>query len=79
MEILYAVCCGLDVHKDSLTAYLQRQRPTYERLLLKLGAAQQTAGRAAHLVQVTLPPPPRITAKRTVQLAPPRVALSAIS
>ena len=37
---------------------LQRQRPTYETLLLKLGAAQQAAGRAASLVQITLPPPP---------------------
>jgi DDE family transposase len=37
---------------------LQRQRPTYETLLLKLGATQQAAGRAASLVQVTLPPPP---------------------
>jgi len=37
---------------------LQRQRPTYETLLLKLGAAQQAAGRAAALVVVTLPPPP---------------------
>ena len=37
---------------------LQRQRPTYETLLLKLGAAQQAAGRTAALVMVTLPPPP---------------------
>jgi hypothetical protein len=37
---------------------LQRQRPTYETLLLKLGAAQQAAGRAATLVPLTLPPPP---------------------
>ncbi len=37
---------------------LQRQRPTYETLLLKLGAAQQAAGRAASLVPITLPPPP---------------------
>jgi transposase len=37
---------------------LQRQRPTYETLLLKLGAAQQAAGRAASLVHITLPPPP---------------------
>ena len=37
---------------------LQRQRPTYETLLLKLGAAQQAAGRAASLVAITLPPPP---------------------
>ena len=39
---------------------LQRQRPTYETLLLKLGAAQQAAGRAAGLVTVTLPAPPPI-------------------
>jgi hypothetical protein len=37
---------------------LQRQRPAYETLLLKLGAAQQAAGRAATLVTPTLPPPP---------------------
>jgi len=37
---------------------LQRQRPTYETLLMKLGAAQQVAGRAASLVQLTLPAPP---------------------
>jgi hypothetical protein len=37
---------------------LQRQRPTYETLLLKLGAAQQAAGRAASLVEISLPPPP---------------------
>lgn len=24
MEILYAICCGLDVHKDSVTACLRR-------------------------------------------------------
>jgi transposase len=43
---------------------LQRQRPTYETLLLKLGAAQQAAGRAASLVQVTLPPPPPQTERQ---------------
>lgn len=37
---------------------LQRQRPTYETLLLKLGAAKKEAGRAWALVQVTLPAPP---------------------
>lgn len=37
---------------------LQRQRPTYETLLLKLGAAQQAAGRAASLVELSLPSPP---------------------
>jgi hypothetical protein len=40
-----------------LTA-LQRQRPTYETLLLKLGAAKKEAGRAWALVRVALPPPP---------------------
>lgn len=43
---------------------LQRQRPTYETLLLKLGAAQQAAGRAASLVQIALPPPPAKTDRR---------------
>jgi len=43
---------------------LQRQRPTYETLLLKLGAAQQAAGRAAGLVTVTLPAPPPMTARQ---------------
>lgn len=37
---------------------LQRQRPTYETLLLKLGAAKKEAGRAWALVRVALPPPP---------------------
>jgi transposase len=37
---------------------LQRQRPTYETLLLKLGAAKKEAGRAWALVRVTLPAPP---------------------
>ena len=37
---------------------LRRQRPAYETLLLKLGAAKKDAGRAWALVQVTLPPPP---------------------
>jgi hypothetical protein len=36
---------------------LQRQRPTYETLLLKLGAAKQEAGRAWALVHVDLPAP----------------------
>jgi transposase len=45
---------------------LQRQRPTYETLLLKLGAAQQAAGRAASLVTVTLPPPPQTARQRRV-------------
>lgn len=37
---------------------LQRQRPSYERLLLELGAAKKTAGRVWSLVSVTLPEPP---------------------
>ena len=37
---------------------LQRQRPTYETLLLKLGAAKKEAARAWALVQVDLPAPP---------------------
>lgn len=37
---------------------LQRQRPTYETLLLKLGAAKKEAGRAWGLVRVELPAPP---------------------
>ena len=37
---------------------LQRQRSTYETLLLKLGAAKQEAGRAWALVGVELPAPP---------------------
>ena len=38
---------------------LQTQRPSYEALLLKLGAAKAEAGRAWSLVTVTLPEPPR--------------------
>ena len=37
---------------------LQAQRPVYETLLMKLGAAQQQAGRAATLVTINPPPPP---------------------
>jgi len=37
---------------------LQRQRPTYETLLLKLGAAKTEAGRAWALVHLALPDPP---------------------
>lgn len=37
---------------------LQRQRPGYETLLLKLGAAQKDAGRARCLVRIELPDPP---------------------
>jgi transposase len=46
---------------------LQRQRPTYETLLLKLGAAKKEAGRAWALVRVTLPaPPPKAERARRV-------------
>lgn len=46
---------------------LQRQRPTYEALLLKLGAAKQEAGRAWALVPVALPaPPPQAERSRRV-------------
>jgi len=37
---------------------LQRQRPSYENLLLKLGAAKKDAGRVWSLVAVDLPDPP---------------------
>jgi transposase len=37
---------------------LQRQRPSYKRLLLELGAAKQAAGRVWSLVSLTLPDPP---------------------
>ena len=37
---------------------LRQQRPTYETLLLKLGAAQKEAGRGWALVRVELPGPP---------------------
>ena len=48
---------------------LQRQRPTYETLLLKLGAAKKEAGRAWALVQVTFPaPPPKGERARRVDL-----------
>ena len=46
---------------------LQRQRPTYETLLLKLGAAKQEAGRVWALVRVALPaPPPKAERARRV-------------
>jgi hypothetical protein len=46
---------------------LQRQRPTYETLLLKLGAAKREAGRAWALVRVELPaPPPKAERSRRV-------------
>ena len=39
---------------------LQRQSPTYEQLLMKIGAAQKQVGRVASLVRLELPePPPR--------------------
>jgi len=46
---------------------LQRQRPPYETLLLKLGAAKQEAGRAWALVRLALPdPPPKAARARRV-------------
>lgn len=49
---------------------LRRQRPSYETLLLKLGAAQQDAGRTQSLVCVTLPdPPPKEERSRRVDFA----------
>ncbi len=46
---------------------LQRQRPSYETLLLKLGAAQKEAGRARTLVRLALPdPPPKAQRSRRV-------------
>jgi len=43
---------------------LQRQRPSYERLLLKLGAAKSEAGRDWSLVDITLPLRPAKRADR---------------
>lgn len=37
---------------------LQRQRPSYQMLLMKLGAAQEAAGRVWGLVEINLPNPP---------------------
>jgi transposase len=37
---------------------LQRQRPRYQTLLMKLGAAQKQVGRVASLVRLSLPEPP---------------------
>jgi hypothetical protein len=46
---------------------LRQQRPTYETLLLKLGAAKKEAGRAWALVRVELPaPPPKAERARRV-------------
>ena len=44
---------------------LQTQRPSYEPLLLKLGAAKAEAGRVWSLVTVTLPEPPATQKART--------------
>jgi hypothetical protein len=44
---------------------LHTQRPSYEALLLKLGAAKAEAGRAWSLVTVNLPEPPRTQKART--------------
>lgn len=42
---------------------LKAQRPRYTALLTKLGAAQALAGRAARLIKVTLPEPPKHNAR----------------
>jgi transposase len=44
---------------------LQTQRPSYESLLLKLGAAKAEAGRVWALIEVHLPEPPRTKKART--------------
>jgi len=46
-------------------AALKRQRPGYERLLLKLGAAEAQAGRVSALVKLTLPERPPKGARST--------------
>jgi transposase len=43
---------------------LQRQQPTYETLLMKLGAANKEAGRTAALVRLSLPEMPRSKSAR---------------
>ena len=43
---------------------LQKQKPGYENLLLKIGAAKGEAGRAAGLVEIALPKPPQAKSKR---------------
>jgi len=49
---------------------LKRQRPAYETLLLKMGAAKKDAGRAWSLVDVELPePPPKSQRKQRVDFA----------
>jgi hypothetical protein len=46
---------------------LQRQRPTYETLLMKIGAARTEVGQVASLVNLILPdPPPRGERSRRV-------------
>jgi hypothetical protein len=46
---------------------LQRQSPSYEQLLMKLGAAQKQVGRVAKLVRLELPaPPPKNARSRRV-------------
>lgn len=42
---------------------LQRQSPSYEQLLMKLGAAQKQVGRVAKLVRLELPEPPTKNAR----------------
>jgi len=49
---------------------LQRQSPSYEQLLMKLGAAQKQVGRVARLVRLELPePPPKNARSRRVSFA----------
>ena len=42
---------------------LQRQKPSYERLLMKIGAAQKQVGHVAALVRLSLPEPPSTSAR----------------
>jgi hypothetical protein len=47
---------------------LQRQSPSYEQLLMKLGAAQKQVGHVAKLVRLQLPePPPKNARSRRVR------------
>jgi len=49
---------------------LQEQQPSYEQLLMKIGAAQKQVGRVAALVKLTLPePPPKGARSRRVEFS----------
>src|SRR3989441_2745143 len=48
---------------------LKEQRPSYENLLMKLGAAKKEAGRVWSLVAMTLPEPPRSKKTRKQRVA----------